>query len=410
MMIQVCYAVCACIMLTAILAVTIRLKYSILLNLSGWVLAFYLFFDIFSSNIAKAIPLFSPVAIPAILLVSCMIISWINDRQCLKKLFINKAFVICLIVVLYFLASSLFGCNPSYGLKKWAIWLFKGFFSGVNVAILSISFKRLNLRPVIYAGIVCAFLVIFFGEEKLLYPNRIVFGTANPIWVSRSLFLMITLCIWYDKNNSVFRAFSSSIGLYGAYLTGSRGPLIGAMISNLITISKRILSRDALNQVKRIIAIVLIIATAGLTFIYKNINMENILDKKARFKVLFSRDLLEKDKNVIGRIEIQKKAIRVWKNNPIFGTGLGGFAPKNERLYPHNLVIELLCEGGIVGFGLWLAMMIIIWVKFTRNSIIKVLFLQSVIYTFVSGDFGSNFEYMLLGLPSIAYGDIDIEI
>lgn len=44
-----------------------------------------------------------------------------------------------------------------------------------------------------------------------------------------------------------------------------------------------------------------------------------------------------------------KTPIKVMKINPLFGIGFGGYPKYGNKNYPHNMVIELICEEGIIG-------------------------------------------------------------
>lgn len=43
------------------------------------------------------------------------------------------------------------------------------------------------------------------------------------------------------------------------------------------------------------------------------------------------------------------QAIEIIMSDPLFGRGLGGYSYSGERGYPHNIVLELLCETGFLG-------------------------------------------------------------
>jgi hypothetical protein len=176
-------------------------KKEILNCLSGFLLGFYICFDFFSYHIGLALPFISPVVLPAIFLVGSLIVSIVNNINCVKKVAINFTFITTCVFILYLISSTLLGSNQTYGFEKLSIFLFKGFIAGLSVVLLSASFDVIKLKPIIYFGIFCAFLIIAFGREIILFPNRIVFGTANPIWEARSLMLILTLCVWYDKTN-----------------------------------------------------------------------------------------------------------------------------------------------------------------------------------------------------------------
>lgn len=63
-------------------------------------------------------------------------------------------------------------------------------------------------------------------------------------------------------------------------------------------------------------------------------------------------------------IELRKtrfsNAVQLWLTTPIIGAGVGGFAyfyPADQfRVYPHNMILEVLSELGVIGLLLWLGM------------------------------------------------------
>jgi len=58
------------------------------------------------------------------------------------------------------------------------------------------------------------------------------------------------------------------------------------------------------------------------------------------------------------RLTLFAEALRGWSERPLLGQGVGGFSVvwnnSDERLFPHNLFFELLCELGLVGLLLFL--------------------------------------------------------
>src|SRR5207248_2981789 len=57
------------------------------------------------------------------------------------------------------------------------------------------------------------------------------------------------------------------------------------------------------------------------------------------------------------RITLAQNSIRIWETRPLFGAGLGGFPVLaglgDTREYPHDLVLELLAETGLIGLLLF---------------------------------------------------------
>ncbi len=91
---------------------------------------------------------------------------------------------------------------------------------------------------------------------------------------------------------------------------------------------------------------------------------------------------LLQDSNVQGRIQIWRDTWRMFKDFPIFGTGLGTFPhiyPKYKTilrqatvLYPESDFLPILVETGLVGFGAFIGLFVIffraLWVRWKRHE------------------------------------------
>ena len=60
----------------------------------------------------------------------------------------------------------------------------------------------------------------------------------------------------------------------------------------------------------------------------------------------------------IGRITLLAQGIQIFYQNPITGSGLGGFHRITNEVYPHNFFVEILCECGIIGMVIFLSFFI----------------------------------------------------
>ncbi len=121
-------------------------------------------------------------------------------------------------------------------------------------------------------------------------------------------------------------------------------------------------------------------------------------------------------------VEMRQKgfvnAWRLWLRAPLFGAGVGSFAfyyPADQlRVYPHNMVLEILSELGVVGVGLWLVLFWLALGGFIKRggwrkplAIVALGFLTfTLINAMISGDIASNRHvFTALGLL-VATGDL----
>ena len=104
-------------------------------------------------------------------------------------------------------------------------------------------------------------------------------------------------------------------------------------------------------------------------------------------------------------------AWKLWLTAPFSGTGAGSFAyfyPADQlRVYPHNMVLEILSELGLVGFLLWSGLLFMAFRPFvkagkwrlTLSTIAIGFFLFTFVNAMLSGDLTSNRHFFTgLGL------------
>ena len=90
-----------------------------------------------------------------------------------------------------------------------------------------------------------------------------------------------------------------------------------------------------------------------------------------------------------GRLRMISDSFEMFQNSPFFGEGTGSFSKLHSsvsyfnRAYPHNLILELLGENGIIGLFLFVILLISIFYKISFHKDKKfVLFLG--VYAFIS--------------------------
>lgn len=97
----------------------------------------------------------------------------------------------------------------------------------------------------------------------------------------------------------------------------------------------------------------IIIFLAVLSFIIITIYYYN---NELVFKIITNR--INNLSNGSGRYDIWKNGIKIWQENPIFGIGINNFRYYNKvyfdiPYYMHNTHLEVLVEGGLLGFFLY---------------------------------------------------------
>lgn len=144
----------------------------------------------------------------------------------------------------------------------------------------------------------------------------------------------------------------SSIALFLLVTIGGRGPLALALLAMpLLALGLLIRMRGSLGLLVRL-SIFIFALTAIATIGYVATTQQAGSDTE-RFRTLERYQMQlsgEQTDSVDTRLEGQEFAFRQWLEKPIVGWGFGEFRVKDSYLnYPHNLVLEILMELGVVG-------------------------------------------------------------
>jgi O-antigen ligase len=145
-----------------------------------------------------------------------------------------------------------------------------------------------------------------------------------------------------------------------------------------------------------IVVIILIFSPATLELVAGL--LENTI---LRFSVFFTSTGGE---SVNTRLELYGKAINMFSENIFLGNGLGSFGIYvtgfDIKLYPHNILLELLSETGLISVFILALFIISLTNKLMSNHVITLVFL----YAFLNVMKSNSFEElrMFFGFLSIA--------
>lgn len=166
-----------------------------------------------------------------------------------------------------------------------------------------------------------------------------------------------------NKVDSLGKESLMWVAIFTLLILGARGPLIfcigliflGYLLSALI--DKKSVS---LTGRLRFLVLFFVIAGGFLTLVSSNELVSSQLERTlSRVELLFSED---KGGSVNTRVEHLYHAIEMISDKPIFGFGIGSFGMHNygvdARAYPHNIILELWSEAGLIGLTLFLAFLL----------------------------------------------------
>ncbi len=384
--------------LTVVVIITLsKPLFGIALNLNG-IFLFTYFFDLAGIEGGKLFGL------RLILFVSLLQI-WRQDGlqwTMLKR----PVFWIALSIGVVMLTGVMYSSAKDYGtMKTVRYFLF-------NVAVFSsvmlipwnkeklISFSR--LVGILGAMLGWASLVFIFYQGLDLTVRISLVENINVIWFSRTLavsLIAILGVLYIEKHHdilSLFLFYSIPGIVLGMLLSGSRGPLLGALLALVVIILMK-KPRSKLGLGLGIIGgIIAIIGSVGYLVV-----------RYSSVRLLVDPTNLTKDISTLHRVMAWIKSMEIIKSNWLIGIGTGGFKPLGIELfpwlsdpfiYPHNLFLEIFLENGLGGLTLLFLFFGLIFKHNQKLNIslypVRSIFLGFFIFAFfnaqVSGDISMN--------------------
>jgi O-Antigen ligase len=212
----------------------------------------------------------------------------------------------------------------------------------------------------------------------------------------------------------VYERFYTTAFLFLLFLLlviGARGPLLATIIPLAIAFLSGLYTYHQSNQVlfKQYVKLLI----AAIVIITLLIVILNQLDKfpYTLNRLLFPEEF--KSNYIIDpRYEYLLTAFDAWLDEPIWGHGIGSFPliaiQFDMRLYPHNIIFELLVELGLIGCIFFLCILATGFYSLYNaraenraayNLLVLMLVLNTLINAFLSGDFNDNRAlFCMLGL------------
>jgi len=315
-------------------------EFAFSLILTGYVLI-YLFFDFMSIDIHF-------IAFLSYLVITFSgVFIYLLRREEQEIIILGKIFWISILIGLLMFIGLLFSTNRAYGLSKTGLYFLFNIVAFMVAALLAKDSKRIeNLAFFTYLlGLVVA-IICFDLASTRFYFKFVRFRLSesiDPIILSRSLGISVLSALYLiikykELLIRLFLIFSVIILVSPMIWTGSRAPILGLILTVLLFF---ILQPS--QPIFRKVAIVL--SGIGATIYYVSQSASQVTARMAT--------PVAQEASAAFRILAWFQAIQDFGSSPITGIGTGSFflnVPGIPLTYPHNLVLELACENGIIGF------------------------------------------------------------
>jgi len=332
-----------------------------------------------------------------------------------KKIIIHKplkSFIALLLLFLLFFISLKFSTGGDWALEKWVQTARNGIFALVAFLVLFSNVKKIN--------------TILFGTYLILYSffllrvSLFVNDISGPLNLFDFGFMRYQTVESLGYNSSVFSISYHMPGYYA--LQG-----VALMMMSIKEINKRYLISSLVLSLlvilysgarQTIVIIVILFFLWGILeqkFLWKSFFVILILlfgvlwlyIKNQGIEELFAPTVELGYVEGGGRGPWLLRGVELFVRNPIFGVGFGRYSLWGSYgIYPHNIIIELLCEIGIFGFIISVLLCLPFLAKtkhFLKFYIYYIMVL--LLHAMASGGIESNIVIFsfIFALPGLAY-------
>ena len=298
-----------------------------------------------------------------------------------------------LLIILYFLITIYYSENPQFGFTKLFIVIIS-YLPIILVTFLVIKstgrreFFIYSLIALASIGSIFAILLSPF-EYGTLYSfsffrwSHVVFSRFICLALLFNFYLILN-----TKRSDLLLNITLQIILFGLLFSGARGTVAVAILCPLLLVllSKSLFYNKILIIVHVIFALIIFIIFGPTLQQNRLLNSGEIILGKS-----------EIDGSISNRISAFEISVERWQKHPIGGLGLGGFNTfyksdlPQKMVYPHNLLLEILVEFGLVGMFLFLTFLFSLITNLWKTRFeLTILFLYAFGLALFSKDLASN--------------------
>ncbi|MCH7974455.1 MAG: O-antigen ligase family protein [Bacteroidetes bacterium] len=358
------------------------------------------------------------VLLIAVAIVDCLVLNE-DLRTFIKNKGFKKTIVIILLLVAYLSLTLTYSSNPAYGFQKILNFLISVVPSVIVFYYLISTLTKLRVKLFVYSlGIISVLtvsyiLTVYPFDQSTIYEYRagrwshVIYGRMISSFAVILLLYMVAMIgraarllpkklytlgqvrdtprqLKEERPRVLFLMFITSIAIYGTYLSAFRAGFIGVLLVGigllLISIKNKVKSKNILNpdlpafSIQRINSFLPTSLKLFLPFIIAAILIFTIPAKDIitlRFDNMVAIDNLQfkGDPAIHSRLEAWELSWEIIKEHPIIGSGFGGFNGYNNIewtkmiKYPHNIILEMTAEGGVIGL---LILILLIYIILSR--------------------------------------------
>jgi O-antigen ligase len=323
---------------------------------------------------------------------------------------ISVPVVIYLLLATFLLLGITYTSAPIYGLQKSSRFATLGLIAFLAPIIFAHSMKEIKLM--IWIIIVGAFVIAigtimqpYSAVLRVSGETRGGFLEASPLTTAVEIGAAAIICSIFvamahtSKRLKIFSVLAIPLFLAAMIITGSRGPFLGIILTWLVAgfICHREISKAWLSMIAVIVTIALMVSF---------IRLPQIATERISRMWKSGYDMKAAS---LARTELFTWATSRIPERPIFGHGTGAFAVDrgglDETSYPHNIILEVLYEQGLVGAIILFAFLWLIFRRWRHSAnLVQSYLLAPEIYSTVHI---SGLLFLFTLTQAMKSGDID---
>lgn len=280
-----------------------------------------------------------------------------------------------------------------------------------SIASVLVASDTRFITQFLATGFVIGTIIVLLGVPNLFGLARLSTIGENTLQTGAITLMVALLTIFWllrivPRWARPFGAALVAVALVESVASGSRGPLIAFVIALCYGFLRRVISGRPISRHDIGLAAVAACAVASLAVAVSRLPSQSI----ARILLLGGAvGSVGQIGGVIGvRVDLFSLAMQMFLDRPLLGNGTGAFAAYttthvglNQYTYPHNDLLQVAAEFGIVGVGLVVVLaMIALFRRLPAGgawSSARVLFVFMLVLSLSSGDiYGDRFLWGLL--------------
>lgn len=318
----------------------------------------------FIADILASINIIKNGTIPIILtyiFMSLLLIILFNKNKTFNLNVINLV-IVFIIYILLFITISLKGID-SFSYK----YLIE--FSSFGLLAYLLMVFPFNPKKVIYYNMLIGNMILLAPNALLSYAvdgyyyDRLEMGTTYAILPSIIATIIFIFFLRHNSNDNllirIISYFSNAYLFYIVLTKGNRGALLTIFILLLIVVYIKF-SKLIKGKIKLLVPIMfsfisIIIVTISLNSVKLLYMIDNYLSKNGIEVAAIIKTINMFERNGLlgilnARDIIYEVAIEMFSNSPIVGNGIGSFGDDAYLKfdYPHNIILQIMVEGGLV--------------------------------------------------------------